>query len=342
MTPGTLWSSIPSQPFLSIADQSYFEWIQSTDDPRFVAIREEIDILFFSAPPTCRAEYESRLKSKTRSDFLSAYCELWYARELIKHGILVNFPEARKGLSLPDLVLLVNGKEAAVAECHLRMGSNENEKQDRRLDTLLRDTFNKLLHKDIRLKVHMCVQTSLTPSPKDFAAFLEDVYSKQPPDSDSEPTPHSDLHRCIYDCQRSGWSLDVTVCKRNTPDLNPRLMLMISGEMVHLQGPNDLEDALKRKAGQHPSWHLPKVICLGWNDFSQKPSSEEIREVITHIRTSLHSQDVIGVFFTGGIYPWAPTGSRVTLYHWNDVRLNDILCVWNGDKCDVSIQRAST
>lgn len=336
MLPATLWTSLPTQPYRAIADETPFEWIQSTEDPGFKTIREDIDAMFLSVPPAHRSEYESRLKSKTHSDFYSAYCELWYARELTRHGLPATFPIQEEGRSLPDLVLLVDEKQVAIAECRLRMPNKVSEKRERRLDTLLRDTFGKILHKDIRVKVHHCVPTALTPSARDFATFLENVYSSNPPEFDSDPAPHLELHRCVYDCKRSGWSLDVTVCKRNTPDNNPQLMLLIAGEVEYLHGADDLEDALQEKASQHPSWQLPQVICLGWNDLLHSPTTDDVCRVVRRLSYSLVNRGVLGVFFADSIYPWTPSTRIVTLYHWNHPNLNPVLKSWTGAVCNVT------
>ncbi len=318
-------------------EQSYFEWIEETNEPEFDEIRRRIESLWLRTPRGQRAEYEARLRSKRSTDFFSAYNELWYQHALEVGGIRCSLAEPTHAGSLPDWQLGGDHEPVAVAECYLRMQPVQARRNDDVQNRWFGKTFKKLRNKSIRLSIHERTCGVGQPSAQRLAKELDALAESSPVEQDLGTSRRLGRHR--YDDPESGWHLDFTLILRTSqaPETFPQLLYTQCDGASWCQGEDLLEEALSRKSRQH-SGALPVIICVGWNYFEHEPDFDNVCDVVAKKSSSFDTRGVCGVFWAREVYPWKATVPAPHLLHWGSSQSSRVVALWTGAATDVSTQ----
>lgn len=330
-----LWRKAATRDRHIYTDGSYFEWIERTNDPKFEEMRRRIESLWLRAPESQRAEYETRLRSPTCTNFFSAYNELWYHHALEAGGLNCFAPEKTAAGSLPDWQVGSDDGPVAIAECHLRMQPDKDLRDDLVQRRWFDATFRKLKDKRIRLMIHERVCGTRQPSANRLAKQLEMIAASSPVQVDQGSEVDFGLHR--YEEAKSGWQLEFTLVVRESAssDSVAQLVDIQSEGASWCQGKPMFEDVLSRKARQHTSTH-PVLICVSWNYFEHEPNFDDVRSVVAKKASSFDVRGVCGVFWTREVYPWNPTPAPPRLLHWGSPGIEPILNSWRGVVVDVN------
>ncbi len=331
-----LWREQPALPRDVHVEGSCFEWIEKTDGPKFDEIRQRIESLWLRMPKGKRPEYSARLRSKRRTDFFSAYNELWYHQALEAGGLRCSPSETTPSGSLPDLLLAGDQGPVAIAECYLRMEPQKTARDDFVQNRWFHATRRQMKDKRVRLWIHGIVCGHGSPSARRLAKKLDELAEQSPVEEDQ-----GSIHkhgRFQYEDAKSGWALDFTLMIRVVPvsDAVAQLLYMQSPVATWCQGAELFEEAISRKSRQHPCATLPTVICVGWNHCEHEPDFDEVIRVAAEKSASLSKRGAHGIFWAREVYPWNAAPAAPRLLHWGSPEIAPLLGVWRGSVIDVN------
>lgn len=331
-----LWRTAPTQSRTAHVDGSLFDWLERTNEPQFETIRERIEGLWLRIPEAHRPEFVSRLRSRRRSDFFSAYNELWFNKALEDGGIRCFIHEATVAGSLPDWRLHVGDEAAASAECYVRLEPERGSHNDAQQNRWFAATLRKLTNKRIRLWVHGRQCGNGQPSADRFAKYLDATATA--PVMAVNHGSHLDIGHYSYDDGESGWALDFNLIVRtsDSSESAPQLLYSQCDDASWCKSKELLDEALSRKSRQHVV-PLPVFICVGWNYFEHEPDLKDVHDIVGRRSRSFEANGVHGVFWAREVYPWNDTVAAPRLLHWKSDRAGPLLSAWRGAAIDVRL-----
>ena len=305
------------------------KWLASIDDPEFSAVRKQIDELVCWLPPVNREEYTRRFLSRNKSDFLSAYVELWYADILRRGGFEYKPPTRTQSGSCPDWDLYVNGLRIARAECQVRIEPVGSGLLDKKTLLWFKQTAGHVRTPGLSIAVHGIQSTVRQPSARNFAHFLDDLAAME---QQNEAGPWEPFGSHVqFEDESSGWKLEFDWFL--TPSSPCAFVRSISLELQFPDARKTISSLLTRKSKQHHG--DPIAICVVWNNFECEPDIGLVCEEIKRIAESLGRHRVACVFWAQSVYPWGSVSSAATLLHWRGEYVAPLLNAWSGAVVDV-------